>query len=313
MTGTFTTTAEVTIPGTEIVDLTSSANGREYRLLIARPLCEPPAAGYRVLYLLDGNRYFASATEAVRSNYNAPDVVVVGIGYPDTDDFFARSADRFGAPTSTEAMLPSPLMSLIRERTFDLSLPVAAGHAFPGIASDPARSGGAEGFVATIERDVVPLVERRLMIDRSGSALFGHSLGGLAVLYALFTRPGLVRNFVAASPSIWWADRAIRQHLPGFARQLAQGSVDARLLVTMGADEATPLRLPPGRDPEQAIALLRYADMVETARGLVAELRTLPHAEGLDVADYAVFAQQGHGISVWPALGRAVEFAFQQP
>jgi pimeloyl-ACP methyl ester carboxylesterase len=138
--------------------------------------------------------------------------------------------------------------------------------------------------------------------------LFGHSLGGLAVLYAAFTRPALVRHYIAASPSIWWADRAIRQ----VAATHCDEQSSARLLVTMGADEATPLRLPPGRDPAEALALLRYADMVENGRALVDELRAMPSSAGLEVAEYAVFAHQGHGLSVWPALGRAVEFAFQQ-
>jgi predicted alpha/beta superfamily hydrolase len=300
--------ADVSIAGSEIVDIRSSANGRDYRLLIALPLVPPPPQGYRVLYLLDGNRYFGSATEAVRSNLNAPDVAVVGIGYPETETFYAQSLARHGAPTSSEASLPAALLSFIRERTFDMTLPVEHGHDFPGVPPDPARSGGVDAFVATIARDVVPLIAARLPIAPDGSALFGHSLGGLAVLYAAFTRPALVRHYIAASPSIWWADRAIRQ----VAATHRGEQSSARLLVTMGADEATPLRLPPGRDPAEALALLRYADMVENGRALVDELRAMPSSTGLEVAEYAVFAHQGHGVSVWPALGRAIEFAFQQ-
>jgi predicted alpha/beta superfamily hydrolase len=302
----------VAIPGSEAIDLVSSVNGREYRLLIATPLVPPPAAGYRILYLLDGNRYFASATEAVRCNFNAPDVIVVGIGYPETEAFFAQSVENYGPLSPLEAGMPSFLLSFMRERTFDMSLPVQADHGFPGIHADPTRSGGLDGFIETIEREIMPLIEAKAPIDRTGTALFGHSLGGLAVLHALFTRPSLVRNFIAASPSIWWADRAILKHLPTFAGQLEQTPIDTRLLVTMGADESTPLRLPPGRDPGEALALLRYADMVENGRALVAQLQALPPEHGLEVADYAIFAHQGHGISVWPALGRAVEFAFQQ-
>lgn len=303
--------SEITIAGSEAVDFTSSVNGREYRLLIARPAVPPPPQGYRVLYLLDGNRYFGSATEAVRSNFVAPDVVVVGIGYPETDAFFARSLKRHGAPSPFEASLAPLALSLMRERTFDMSLPVSAGHNFPGVPFDPARSGGLDSFIATIEQDVMPLIEGKVPVNRVESALFGHSLGGLAVLHALFTRPALVSSYIAASPSIWWADRAIRAHLPSFAGRLADGAIKARLLVTMGADESTPLRLPPGRDPAEALALLRYADMVENGRALVEELQALAPGSGLNVADYAIFPHQGHTISVWPALGRAVEFAFQ--
>jgi hypothetical protein len=33
-------------------------------------------------------------------------------------------------------------------------------------------------------------------------------------------------------------------------------------------------------------------------------------SNGYQVEDYAVFAKQGHGLAAWPALGRAIDFAF---
>lgn len=305
-------TSEIAIASSRSIDITSSITRRAYRLLIAMPSMPAPPAGYRVLYLLDGNRYFGSAAEAVRSNFNAPDVIVVGIGYPESAAFVERSVAHYGELSALEASLPPAIVSFMRERTFDMTLPVPAGHQFPGIATDPSRSGGIESFVATIEHDIMPLVDAMAPVDQRQSALFGHSLGGLAVLYALFTRPTLVRNFIAASPSIWWADRAIRQYIQPFALRVKHERIGPRVLVTMGADESTPLRPPLGRDPAEALALLRYADMVANGQALVGELQCVAESTGLEVADYAIFEHQGHGISVWPALGRAVEFAFQQ-
>jgi predicted alpha/beta superfamily hydrolase len=300
------------VPNSRIIDFESSVNGREYRLLIAMPLVPAPDAGYRTLFLLDGNRYFGSATEAVRCNFNAPDVMVVGIGYPESDSFVSRSVAEHGPLSPLEADLPPALLSLTRERTFDFTLPVPRGHAFPGVPENPARTGGIDAFLEMIEIEIKPRIAALAAIDEGGSALFGHSLGGLAVLHCLFTRTAMFRNYIAASPSIWWADSAVLQGEKSLEAALARGDVNARILVTMGADESTPLRLPPGRDPAEAFALLRYAAMVENGRALVERLSAKAKAPGFEVAGYAVFEHQGHGISVWPAIGRAVEFAFQR-
>ena len=50
----------VTIALSQQVDFTARANGKDYRLFIATPLTPPPPGGYPVVYVLDGNAYFAS-------------------------------------------------------------------------------------------------------------------------------------------------------------------------------------------------------------------------------------------------------------
>jgi len=50
--------------------------------------------------------------------------------------------------------------------------------------------------------------------------------------------------------------------------------------------------------------------MVENGRAMVERLSALDHRT-LQVGDYALFAEQDHGLSAWPAIGRAVGFAFQ--
>jgi hypothetical protein len=51
--------------------------------------------------------------------------------------------------------------------------------------------------------------------------------------------------------------------------------------------------------------------MVTNATALAGRLKALKGAPDYEV-EVAVFDQQGHGISPWPAIGRAVDFAFQQ-
>jgi predicted alpha/beta superfamily hydrolase len=311
--------AEVTIPNSRVIDFVSSVNKHRYRINIALPDVPPPPQGYRVLYLFDGNGYFGSVAEAVRMNGNAVDVVVVGIGYPDTPEFISDSEARYPAPVGMLAQVPPRMRARMRERTYDLSLPmsdaVLAEETPAALGTRSAREvGGIDELLKTIEQDVKPRVAALTTIDAKNQALFGHSLGGLAVLRALFTEPGAFRTFIAASPSIWWGNRAVLAGETGFTATVAAGKASPRVLITMGSEEgAMPSKLPPGYDKAQVAKMMERSRMVDNARELAARLAAIKGAPGYQVGDYAVFAQQGHGISVWPAIGRAVEFAFQQP
>lgn len=61
------------------------------------------------------------------------------------------------------------------------------------------------------------MVEAVLPIDPDRQSLFGHSFGGLFVLYSLFTRPSAFTTWIAASPSIYWENRTIDQYYLQFA------------------------------------------------------------------------------------------------
>lgn len=74
--------------------------------------------------------------------------------------------------------------------------------------STQAVGGGANAFLDLIERRIKPEVARRANIDTRQQALWGHSLGGLFVLNALYTRPAAFQRYLAASPSLWWSQGA---------------------------------------------------------------------------------------------------------
>lgn len=310
--------AEVTITNTRAIDFVSSVNGHRYRINVALPLQPPPPAGYRAIYIFDGNGYFGSMTEAVRLNGNATDVIVVGIGYPDSADFIADSERRRGPPDPAQAAMPPLQRALSRERLYDLTLPASDAELTAQSPSGPppyisANVGGIDELLKTIEVDVKPRVAALTRIDTANQALFGHSLGGLAVLRALFTEPQAYRSFIIASPSIWWNNRSVLAGEATFLTSVKAGKATPRVLVTMGSAESTPPKAPiPGMDAAAVAAIVARSNMVANARDLTARLKAAKGAPGYEVADYAVFADQGHGISVWPAIGRAVEFAFQR-
>lgn len=222
----------VSLPGTMQRDLTAR-DGLVYRLLIGVPSEPPPAAGFPLLVLVDGNALFATAMSTARLQAGRSEVtgigpaVVLGIGYPGDRPFD------------------------IERRQRDL-LPVADG---------------ADRFLDVIAGDILPALAEIAPLDPLRRTLIGHSYGGLFALHTLFTRPGLFACHVASSPSIWWNDRAILATEEAFR---ANGASDAgRLLIAVGEDEqAGSAGTPPSRAER-----LSKARMVDNATDMAARLR----------------------------------------
>jgi predicted alpha/beta superfamily hydrolase len=149
--------------------------------------------------------------------------------------------------------------------------------------------GGADSFLNFIETELKPALEKDYTIDAARQTIFGHSLGGLFVLHALFSRPRAFRNYAAGSPSIWWNDRAVLKEKTGFEAFVSGcgNSLAPRLLLTIGAEE--------------------LADMVEDAERLAEELQPLVK-KGF-YAELAKFPEENH-VSVLPAaISRVLKFA----
>jgi pimeloyl-ACP methyl ester carboxylesterase len=126
-----------------------------------------------------------TATEAFRRRrpveFNMPDCIVVSIGYPETIE---------DSPYSNQ-------------RSYDFQPPVCDDcppATFPGVPSN------ANEFIEFIDTALRPWVQEtafpKAEFDRD--ALYGHSFGGLFVLYALTVRPDLVDTFLSASPALFF-------------------------------------------------------------------------------------------------------------
>lgn len=205
----------VTLPGACQFTL-HSAEGREYRILLSIPQQEAPAAGYPVIYMLDGHAIFNTVLDAERAQSRrfektgAASSVVVGIGYPS------------GLPFSPE-------------RHYDYTLPVPVENlpaSRDGLPWPP--HGGADLFLRFIEETLKPKIEQLLPIDRSRQTLFGHSFGGLFTLHTLFTRPEAFRCYVAGSPSLHWARPQIEQEEAAFVARLREEQRELHLLIALG-------------------------------------------------------------------------------
>jgi len=263
-----------------------SKSGRRFEISIALPKAPPAGSGYPVFYVLDPQTSFATLTETVRNHESMfGPVVIVGVGY------------------ETEAEQ--------RNRMFDLSLPGTDPLTLPAMFRDGyGPYGGAADFLAFLKDELKPAVTAITKIDADREALFGHSLGGLFVLYALFTQPDSFDTYVAGSPSIWWGNKLLLQELPGFKSRLAQRRSTQRLLMTMGGLEfqtnPEELRLIQQMNLAGAEELPRVVDMLGNAAALAKELTSLSTA-GLQV-EYVVFPEETHN-SVIPAyLSRGARF-----
>jgi len=309
--------SEVLVPLSRRIDFTSNVNGISYTLFVALPLAPPPKAGYPVVYVLDGEDNFGSATDAARGDV---DVVVVGILYPiDDADFIAKTLNT-PKRASGDVSLPEIEQAISIRRTFDLTPPpseasIGAEKAIIKAEKIPRsrdiKTGGVDAFLKVIETEIKPKIHALVKVDAGDEALYGHSLGGLAVLRALFTEPTAFRTFIAASPSIWWDDKVVLKGEADFTKKVLVGAVAPRVLITVGGlEQHTPAVLLPGMGlkQEEVDARVKKHRMVDNAVELGQRLSALKGAPGYEV-NTVVFADETHDSVEQAAVSRAVYFA----
>lgn len=62
----------------------------------------------------------------------------------------------------------------------------------------------ARAFLQVLETRIKPLIQAQYSVDRTRQTLWGHSFGGLFVLYALLEQPDAFQSWIAASASLWY-------------------------------------------------------------------------------------------------------------
>ena len=269
----------VVIDRSKQYDVKSRINGRTYRIMVSTPPGVGSAVAYPVLYLLDGNLYFATATSALaRQAFNklvAP-AIVVAIGYP-TDD---------------EA-------EWARRRYLDLTPSTPSG---PDTAIT-APTGDNETFLRFIEEEVKPFVAARYKVDSTKQIIYGQSLGGLTALRSLFRNPTAFSTYILSSPSIWWDHKTVLADEEAFSKRARAGELRLRILVTSAGDEQYR-----GDDPK---ALAKDVRMVDEASELAARLAILDPSRV--VVARTIFEGEVHLLVPPASLSRALRFALPIP
>jgi hypothetical protein len=245
------TVADSPSPDYQFSDLRfNSADGqRHYRIRIAQPRIAPPAAGYPVVYLLDGN--------AVLMELNA--------------NLLARLAAQKRPPVLVLLSYDNDLRIDANGRSYDYTpAPLQTG--------EMRANGGADAFLKLIESQIKPAVAAKVAIDPQRQTLWGHSYGGLFVLHTLLTQPATFQNYVAVEPSLWWGKGFILQEAqPVIERHPA---MSAHLWLWTGGGEKM-RSAPPNikQQPLPADAAQRLAERLATLNGLTVNFREWP---GLD-------------------------------
>jgi uncharacterized protein len=185
------------------------------------------------------------------------------------------------------------------------------------------KTGGADEFLAFLTKTLKPWVAKKAQIDPARQTLFGHSLGGLLVLHALFEAPQSFNVYIAASPSIRFSNRILAKEEPALESNPARTAV--RVLVTVGGLESHPSHALaddyrryytahpeaiPGMTPDQAVAEL-FPDDPKFDKS--AEIRALVDRlvqTGVK-ADFAEFPGEEHSSAAVSALNRGIPFALR--
>lgn len=260
------------IPRSEQFIMMSQREKREYQIFIAYPSETPPESGFPVIYLLDANSVFGTMVESVRMQSRMPErtgivpAIVVGIGYETDAPFHPNRHYDYTLPVPASELPPCP-----------------DGKGWP-------KQGGADPFLTFIQEELQPEIEQRYPINKNRQTFFGHSLGGLFVLHALFTKPDAFQTYIAGSPSIYWNERLLLEEEQLFLSKFAQQKDKIRLLVTIGEFES-----------------VEETDVKECTRQFSQRLSSLSK-NGLHV-EFEEFRNENH-ISVLPVLiSRAIHFA----
>lgn len=276
------------IPGTCFFDLTPATGGEPYRIFLSVPAGEPPAEGWPLLVTTDGNATFPFAVASLVTQAPYPTGtnvgwgVVAAIGYPGDEPYNAM------------------------RRAWDLGPPPAKSYPPYFEGGPPVLIGGTEELLSFIENELLPKIADMVRIDPTRRSLFGHSFGGLFTLFALFERPELFANWVAASPTIYWEgseilnNEARRQIAPNNTPflHLSAGEYEGDELAPFqyrNDDAASRLEK---RKVERTIVLTR--EMAERLNGT---------ADGIQT-QFEIFAGETHMSVLGPAVNRALSIAF---
>jgi uncharacterized protein len=196
-----------TIGNSQLRVLPPTPAGRHYQLYVGLPAsyATDTTRKYPVVYVTDGYWDFQKL-DAIRGGlvYDkvTPEFIIVGIGY------------------AGEQLDYNTL------RLWELT-PVQYGKG---------ESGHAAEYLDTIEKTIIPLIERDYRADPSYRVMSGASLGGLFTLYSMYAKPGLFQAYIAVTPAVVVGN----DWLLGFEDEFVKAgkTLKARLWVSGGGNES---------------------------------------------------------------------------
>ena len=231
-----------------------------------------PGKKFPVVYLLDGDTHFYSVMgmiqqlSSVNGNTVCPEMIVVGI--PNTD----RMRDL--TPTHVEVAM--------------------------GDSMFVKTSGGMPEFTSFLADELMPYIESHYPVTPY-KVYIGHSLGGLAVIYAMLNRPDLFTSYVAIDPSLWWDDGVVLTMADSLEKdaKFEHKSLYLAAANTMPKGmEYSEVRKDTAEVTEHIRAIIRFANMVNARK-----------PKGMDF-EWKYYAEDDHGSVPLIAEYDALHFLF---
>lgn len=197
---------KVDILNTEEHIVSSRMVGDNFKICVALPKGYVEGnKSYPVIYLLDANIFFGLFTDTARLlqfGKEMPEVIIIGIGYPD-DNMHLHLRNRDFGPTP-----------------YDM----------------PEIAGKANNFLGFIRDELMPYVRKEYRIDSTDCTVVGDSMSGLFALYTLFHKPDTFKRYIIGSPSMYWDDAITFQYEEAYAK--THESLNAKVFMSVGALEA---------------------------------------------------------------------------
>lgn len=243
----------------------SAITNKDYLIQVAT-IGERPANGYPVVYVLDGNAFFATSVSVAQMLHGRPNtshpkaLMIVGIGYATDKQFDVAS------------------------RTHDYTPPADS---YPKPKGEQVAFGGAEQFYGFIEQELTPMLDEAFGVNSRHRSLVGHSFGGLFGLYVLMKHGQSFNHYVIASPSIWWNDKSIHQ----YKSALTPHDNIRHVLITLGEHELSATH----KDPSLTASIVTDSLAHQMAQFLAHRLT------GTQV-DFSFHPNFNHGMNAYPSL-----------
>lgn len=258
------------LPGAWTTRIRARANDALYRVQIQLPQGPAPAAGFPLVYVLDGNDLFINVADTVRRTSRRPEstgiapMIVIGVGR-DAPGADARRRDYTPGACRTESV--------------------------------PGTHGGATVFFDFLSTQLAPMIETGLPVNPAQRGLLGHSLSGYFCLWAQAHQPDAFASVAAISPSIWWDPDALRPPAP---------DPHARTYLAAGQweGEPAPWQQALATDPA-GLARRQQRHLTGRIRDLA---DALARSRGTDRVRFDLLAGEDHASVVAPAVTRALRF-----
>ncbi len=260
-----------TIPNSSTHAITSAALGRTYHIYVKVPSeyddDDAKQQRYPVIYLNDGPYTFQVASGATHLPMNMGKLkkaILVGLSFADGEN---------GMDSRVRDLTPTQDKDWTRYQT-----------------------GGAPEYLAYLEKEVIPFVEKHYRADSANRTLAGQSLGGSFGAWVLLTRPELFDNYILTSGSYWYHDRIIFAMEERYAEK--HKDLKANVYFAVGEFE----------NPEHRNT---RNDMVGDQQDLVAKLRSRNYPS-LVIKD-EVISEALHETTFPIGFTRAIRWLFDKP